>query len=207
MNKKLGAVALAATLFFVAACSSTLKVGEVNSAGRFDSNSTVDAEDIQVNAAYTAEEFGTTLVVQSFTENNTVNEFYYESLKNSQRFERVWNEEDVERFVLQNGIDGVTDASSILSLSRLREEIGPFLIVKPYFEWSGGYNYSATIEAIDPEDGNVVFQAEKRAFNWGGLDKPLFYPLFNSFMDWVDGTPVTATAGEAEEAAEADSAE
>lgn len=173
-------------------CSSTLKVAQLNTAGRFDSNARVKAADITIDAPFDKAKYGGLVVVLPFTESNQVNDFYYQSIKNSGKFGMVLDKAGVERLVIEKNITDVTDATSILSLRKLSNSIGPFLVVKPYFEFKGGYNYLASIEAVDPTTGKAVFRAQKGAFNWGGLDKPLFYPLFNSFMDWVDGIPPRA---------------
>lgn len=174
---------------FVSGCSSTLKAGQLNTAGRFDASASVAPENLKIERPFDKSRFGAKVVVLPFTENNSVNEFYYTSIKNAGKFETVLDKTGVEKLVIQKNLTGVSDASSILSLRNLSTTEGTFLVIKPYFEWKGGYDYTASLDAIDITDGNVVFHAEKKAFNFAGLDKTLFYPIFNSFMDWVDGVP------------------
>lgn len=170
-------------------CSSTLKATQLNTAGRFGTGSQLTADGIIVNAAYDPKRYKKMVVVLPFTENKTINDFYHQSIINSKKFDQVLDTAGVEKMVISQKIGGVTDASSVLSLNQLTKTTGPFLIVKPYAEHKGGYEFIAALEAIDSETATTVFRAEKKAFNWAGLDKPLFYPIFNAFMDWVDGIP------------------
>lgn len=194
MIKKVFLASLVGASLALSGCSSTLKAGKLNAAGRFDSNTQVKMADITIAAPFDKAKYGNMVVVLPFTENNQVNDFYYQSIKNSGKFGLVLDKAGVERLVIEKNIDDVTDATSILSLRKLSNSTGPFLVVKPYFEYKGGYDFQASIEAVDPTTGTTMFRAQKGAFNWAGLDKPLFYPLFNSFMDWVDGIPPKADA-------------
>lgn len=185
--RKICLAACAAMSLVVGGCSSTLEVPKLGEDGRFASNATVDPENIQVKTAFDPTKWKKLVVVQSFTDNKQVNNFYFESITNSQKFGKVFDKASLETYILQNNIEGVTDASSLISLKNLSKTEGPFLLVRPYFVWNGGYDYEASLEAVDVQTGETVFMANKGAFNWGGLDKPLFYPIFNTFMDWTDG--------------------
>ena len=35
-----------------------------------------------------------------------------------------------------------------------------------------------------------MFLVEQTAFNWAGLDDPLFFPLFNAFLEWTKGEKI-----------------
>lgn len=190
-------VLAAASMMTLSACSSTLKATNLNTEGRFETGSKVYADGIKITKPFDASRYKKMVVVLPFTENKTVNDFYFQSITNSKKFDQVLDTAAVERLVIAEKIDGVTDASSILSLRKLTASKGPFLIVKPYAEWKGGYDYIASLEAIDSETAEVVFRSEKKAFNWAGLDKPLFYPIFNSFIDWVDGVAPTERPAQA----------
>lgn len=191
--KKICLAACAVLSLVVGGCSSTLEVPTLGADGRFASNATVDPENIQVTKAFDQTNWKKLVVVQEFTDNKQVNAFYFDSIGNSQKFEKVYDKASLETYVLANNFEGVTDASSLISLKNLSKTTGPFLLVRPYFVWNGGYNYDASLEAVDVQTGEVVFMANKGAFNWGGLDKPLFYPIFNAFMDWVDGKTMPNT--------------
>jgi hypothetical protein len=65
-------------------------------------------------------------------------------------------------------------------------------VVSTDVEWLGGYDFTASIKAIDPMTGRTLYHAKRKAFNWAGLDKPLFYPLFNGFLGWVNANKTAA---------------
>lgn len=171
----------------LAGCSSTLKPAEVNTEGRFDTSSRVDASGQTITGPFVPERHSKMAVVFTITENNSVNDFFYQSIQNSKKFETVYNPTELEKYVIKNKIEDVTDTSSLLSMNKLSKTVGPFLVIKPYVEWKGGYNWIATLEVIDAETTETLLKVEKKAFNWAGLDKPLFYPLFNALIDWTEG--------------------
>ena len=64
------------------------------------------------------------------------------------------------------------------------------MVVEPHLEWAGGYEYTASLKVHDPETGQYVLVLENEATNWSGLDQPLFYPLFNAFLQWTRGEEI-----------------
>lgn len=184
MKKTLMFAALAAIT--LSGCSSTLKPAVMNANGRIDTKEEMKPEDIQVAEDF-REDWKKFAVVAEFTETEAINEFYYETLVNSGRFGTVYNKESLEEFIISKDIEGVTDTSSLISMRNLARSEGSFLYLRPYFEWEGGYNYRASIEAVDAETGKRVFRADKSAFNWAGLDNVMFYPLMDTLLGWIDG--------------------
>ena len=174
-------------------CTSTLKPATLNAEGRIDTKEEMDPEDIQVAAPF-REEWKNFVVVADFNEVETINDFYYQTLVNSGRFTTVYNREALEAHIIESNIEGVSDADSILSMRNLARAEGPFLLIRPYVEYEGGYDYRASLEAVDAETGRRVFRADKEAFNWAGLDGVLFYPVFNTLLDWIDGRLPVNTA-------------
>lgn len=186
MKKLVSCLLAIAVMGSISACSSTLTATNLNDQGRFDANTQVDPEDVQITKPFKSE-WGKMVVVADFTESNGMNDFNYQMIQNLGKFETVYDKDKLEQYVLSNRIDGVTDTTSILSLNKLAEREGPFLLIRPYAEHRGGYDFSGALEAVDVQTGDAVFRVDKGAFNWAGLDKPLFYPIYNALMDWVEG--------------------
>ena len=186
-----GALALALT---ISACTSTMKATPLTGAGRFDTTSRVDAANITTKAPFDKGKYGKLAYVKSLGDNKTINQFFLQSVTNSHVFETVMGKDELEQMVIKRNIDSAGTPDSLIGLHKLAEAIGPFLILEPYVEWKGGYNYEASIKAIDPATGDTVFQAKKKAFNWAGLDAPLFYPLFNAFLEWAQGSDPAVAA-------------
>lgn len=119
-------------------------------------------------------------------------EFYVTELRNSNLFDQVASKSDLEAIVLQKNLsDRVPSVSDMVGLHKLQEQIGPFLIVEPYFEFKGGYSYMGQLSAIDPATGETVLVLQQKAFNWAGLDSPLIYPLLNGFVQWARGGTIS----------------
>jgi hypothetical protein len=123
-------------------------------------------------------------------------QFYVTELRNSKLFDQVANKSDLEAIVIQRNLtDRVPNVSDMVGLHRLAEEIGPFLVVEPYFQFRGGYSYTGQLTAIDPASGQTVLLLQQNAFNWAGLDSPLVYPLLNGFVQWARGGSIQTKAG------------
>jgi hypothetical protein len=197
MSRSLSRLAVGLScLLLASACTSTLRPAELGANGRFQTSTVVEPQNNTVSGPFVPDRHRRMAVVLNFTEDERVKDFYYRSISNSNVFERVFSEAELEQYILQNGIDNVTDTSSLISLRNLSRSVGPFLVIRPYFEWQGGYDYRASLEVIDAETSQTLYRAEKRAFNFSGLDGPLFYPLFNAFLDWTQGRSPQTAAGQ-----------
>lgn len=177
----------------LSACTSTLKAPQLGANGRFTTGATVNPEKITINGPFVAAEHRRMAVVLNFTEDARIKDFFYQSISNSGVFQRTFNEVGLERYVLENNIRDVTDTSSLISLRNLARAEGNFLIIKPYIEAGAGYQVKSWLEVTDAASGQLLFRTEKQATNWAGLDSPLFYPLFNSLIDWTEGKAVAVT--------------
>ncbi len=179
----------------LAGCSSTLKPRPTDANGLFPTSSLIDADGVKLQKPFSARFKPLVYVKTDDSKSIEYNDFFIQSIKNLDVFDRVVGKSDVESIVIQKNLsDRVGNVSDLVGLNRLAKEIGPFLIVTPYVEWKGGYNYMAQITATDAETGETVLKLQNTAFNWAGLDKPLFYPLLNAFAEWARGqTIVTAS--------------
>ncbi len=195
MLRHSGRAAAIAALALLAGCSSTLKSVPLNATtGRYETGSLVKAEDVEIKAPFDRAKYGKFAYVKTLGQVQTLNGFFLESVRNTKLFVTVANKDEVERLVIQNKYDGVGDPDSLIALHKLAEAMGPFLVIEPYVEWKGGYDYIASIKVVDPTTTETVFSVKKKAFNWAGLDKPLFYPLFNAMLDWAEGKKVQTEA-------------
>jgi hypothetical protein len=68
----------------------------------------------------------------------------------------------------------------------LSKNVGKFLICESNVEYKGGYDFSFEYKVIDPTNAEVLLHIKHNAFNWGGLDRPLFNPVFNKYIDWMN---------------------
>ncbi len=178
---------------FATGCSTTLKPRTLDPAtGKFSTTSKLSADAVKVNKPF--EEKYKTLAYVKTDESKAkeYNNFFVETLKNMGVFTKVVTKEELEALVLERKLtDKVSNISDLIGLNQLSKQIGPFLIVQPYVEWKGGYNFFAHLKAIDPETGGTLLLLEQNAFNWAGLDDPLFFPLMNGFLEWTQGKPIS----------------
>lgn len=194
MNCKFMAVATVA-LLALGGCATTLQPGALNDKGRFETTSLPYASDVKVNKPFDKARYGKLVYVVSDQKTKKLDDFFIQSIKNMHAFDTVATKDDLEKMViekhLESSVTGISD--NMIGLHNLAKAIGPFLVVKPTVEWNGGYNFEASLTAIDPETTETEFSIKKKAFNWSGLDQPLFYPLLNGLLDWTAGRTV-ATA-------------
>jgi len=171
-------------------CSTTLKATRPNESGYFPTSTKITQDDIHAQKPF-LEKYCTMLYVMTDEKNDKYNDFFVTSFVNMNMFEEVLDKEGLEKLVIEKGLtDRVTNVSDKIGLHHLQSHMGVFLVVEPYSIWEGGYNYSAELKAFDPETGETVFHVTNEAINWAGLDKPLFYPLFNAFIDWTHNRPI-----------------
>jgi len=203
MNKLLANLAVLISLLTLSGCGSTLKVAEIDSkTGYFATTHKVSHGGIVVNTKYNENKYSPMLYVKTDEKGKQYNTFFIDTFTKTKKFNKVVGKADLEKLVFEKGLASkVTSVSDVIGLHSLHKEIGDFLVVEPYVEWKGGYNFEAELKALDPESGKVVYHVKNKAFNWDGLDQPLFFPMFNAFLDWTEGR-TTQTEPKPEEKAE-----
>ena len=171
----------------LAACSSTLKTAELDpETGRFDTASEVEPEEILVDEALAVQEYKRLLVARSEISDPRWQTFFRDSLENMGYFERVLDEDQLEQFVVTNGYaNQVENISDLVGLHNLAGAYGKFLICEIEARRLYGYHFESELRVFDPVSGKLVFHVKRAAFNWSGLDDPLFYPVMNAFHDWL----------------------
>jgi len=190
---KLHLLALLLVAIVATGCSTTLKPRSLDTTtGRFPTDTKLAADGAKV-----VKPFSNKLKVLAYikTDDSKVkqyNEFFVESFRNMGFFTKVVTKQELESLVLERKLtDKVSNISDMIGLNQLQKQMGPLLVVEPYVEWKGGYNYFAHLKAIDPESGETVLLLEQTAFNFSGLDDPLFFPLMNGFLQWVKGETIS----------------
>ncbi|PSV27365.1 hypothetical protein C9J44_15970 [Photobacterium sp. GB-27] len=172
-------------------CSTTLKPTTVGSTtGEFKTNHKISYGGVKLNEDY-KEEYSKLVFIKTDEKSKKYNEFFLKSVENTKKFEKVVDVKGMEMIVFEKDLtDKVSSVSDLIGLHNLQKHIGNFLIIEPYVEWKGGYNYVASIKAIDAKSAKEVLHLENSAFNWDGLDQPLFFPLFNGLIQWVEGREI-----------------
>lgn len=196
MNKIIRSIVLLGCMAILAGCGSTLKVTELDEkSGYFPASQKIPHDGVVVYTQYNAEKYSPMLYVKTDEKDKKYNAFFIDSFTRTRKFKKVVGKSELEEYVFKNNLAGkVTSVSDVIGLHNLQKEIGNFLVVEPYVEWKGGYNFEAEFKVLDPADGKVVFHVRNKAFNWDGLDQPLFFPMFNAFMDWIEGKTIPTEA-------------
>lgn len=179
----------------VTGCSTTLKPRALDTTtGQFQTDTKLSADSVKAQKPFVEKYKSLVYVKTDESKAKQYNDFFVESMKNMGTFNKVVTKQDLETLVLERKLtDRVSNISDLIGLNQLAKQMGPFLVVEPYVEWKGGYNFFAHLKAIDPESGETVLLLEQNAFNWAGLDDPLFFPLMNGLLQWTQGKPI-ATA-------------
>jgi len=177
----------------LSACSTTFQPAHVDPAtGRFATQDPIDK--VETELPFEAR-YSDLLYVMTDSKIESFNEFFIQSFTSMGSFNSVVGKDKLETLVIQKNLsDKVPSVSDMVGLNRLSKEIGPFLVVEPSVVFLGGYQFEASLKVTDASTGNVVLKITNAATNWAGLDKPLFYPLFNAFLDWTKGRPILTAA-------------
>ncbi len=183
---------IALALIVLTGCSSTMKAVKPDANGSFPTKNALKPEEILVNEKLALSEYRKLAYIQIGDKGETYEGFIIESVSNIGYFEKVLNKQGFEQVLIASGkSDEISNISDLIGLRQASKSYGKFLVVKTNVEWLGGYDFMASIEAIDPVTGKTHYLAKRKAFNWAGLDKPLFYPLFNGFLEWVNANKAT----------------
>lgn len=182
--------ATVAVAMLVSGCSTTLKATAVDGSGRFPTTTLLKADAVKTRQPFDPK-FKPMVYVKTDEKLQQYNEFFSQSFANMKVFDKVLLKSDVEKLVFERQLtDKVSSVSDLIGLNQLQKQIGPFLVVEPYVEWKGGYDFTASMKAVDPSTGETLLLIEQKAFNWAGLDKPLFFPLLNGVLDWATGQEI-----------------
>ncbi len=179
-------------LILLAGCGSNMKAVKPDPISGFPASDPLKPEEILSNEHFDLKAYRHLAYVQVGTKSEAYERFIVQSIKNMGYFEKVLDKQEFEQELISSGkSDSVANISDLIGLRGASRVYGPFLVIAADAEWVGGYHYVSSIKAIDPISGKTVYHATRKAFNWNGLDKPLFYPLFNGFMAWVKANGVT----------------
>ena len=171
-------------------CSTTMQVTKLDDHGYYPTDSRLEPDDILVRKPF-SNKYKNLLYVKTDATYQKYTNFLVTSFENMHVFSSVMQEEKLESLIVHRNIaNKVSNVSNLIGLKQLETQIGPFLVVEPYVESMGGSHLTAQLKFIDPETGDIVLLLRKKAFVWSGLDEPLFYPLFNGFIDWANNRPL-----------------
>lgn len=174
-------------IFSLVGCGTLKPIQPDPKTGLFPTTTEVAPSDIQI-----AEPFKPAYLKMAYVNVDVPNpnmafvNYFMTSLKNMGIFEKVLNKDDLQAIIIQNQLqDKVTNVSDLIGLNALSKQIGDFIIIKPNAQWKQGYDYEGAMTVIDAGTGKTVFKSDITAFNFSGLDMPLYRPLLNSFVLWT----------------------
>lgn len=186
MKKSLLIIGLSFLLF---SCSPTLKVKELNpKTGKLPTETVLNQNEILVQKNINLNEYSQFLFVKKSGLNMEKYEKYIlGTLQNIGGFEKYYTQNELEQLVIKSNLtDKVTSISDNIGLMNLSKNVGKFLICESNVEYKGGYDFSFEYKVIDPTNAEILLHIKHNAFNWGGLDRPLFNPVFNKYIDWMN---------------------
>jgi hypothetical protein len=173
-------------LFFGCAPSPNTVVKPDKNTLRFDTSETVDK--VITNHKICFNKYKKLLVIKSEIKNYKYVNFIATCLRNINVFDAVMTPEELELYIVKNGLSSKVDnINNFIGLRKLYEQIGEFLIIdmddihKP-----PGLLYEGNLKVYDPKNGDLLFHSFHKTFIWNRMDKPMLFPLINSFIDWLE---------------------
>lgn len=169
-------------------CSPTLKVKSVDEeTGRFPTDTELKAEEIITDSTVQIKKYNFLFIKESQVNMEKYENYVSKTIENIGGFNKYYNQQELEQYIIQNELtDKVTSISDNIGLLNLQKQVGDFLVCETNVEYLGGYNFRFDFTLIDPATTQTVLDIEHKAFNWGGLDRPLFNPVFNYYIDWLE---------------------
>ncbi|AZA88491.1 hypothetical protein EG349_17810 [Chryseobacterium shandongense] len=187
MNFKTLLLASASGLALIS-CSPTLKVKQLDEkTGQLPTETKIMPNEVLTEKNINLNDFNQFLFIKKSGVNMEKYESYVtQTLKNIGGFKKIYTQTELEQYVIQNNLtDKVTSISDNIGLLNLQKQVGNFLVCESNVEFLGGYNYQFTFKITNPATAETVLDIKHQAFNWGGLDRPLFNPVFNYYIDWT----------------------
>jgi len=173
---------------FLIGCSSTLKVKQLNpDTGKYPTETPLKAGEIEKRSNINLSEYKQFLYVKQGVNYEKYENYIIGTLQNIGYFDKILSQNELEQLVIQKELtDKVTNISDNIGLANLQKEIGKFLVVNSNVEYKRGYTYIFDFELVDPSKAETVYHVRHEGFNFSGLDKPLFNPVFNNYIDWIN---------------------
>ena len=170
-------------------CSTQFKVPMQNASGSFDAKEVID--EVKVNEKVDIAKYKKLLYVRSFYYDEQYANFLVGSFRNMHIFDSVIGARELEVMIIEKGLtEKVTDISNLIGLNQFQKYYGDYLIVDFVIIKPVGWKHQGNLKVIDPSTGKVILHLYTTGVNWDGLDQPIFYPLFNGFLDWANGKPI-----------------
>jgi hypothetical protein len=183
---------IALSIILLTGCATSFKATQTDpQTNLFATSYKIPSDGVNVNEEYKNEYSKTAYLKVEGINTPVVQNFYLESIKNTNKFNIIKTKSDLEEYVFTNNLeDRVSNVSDLVGLSNLEKYFGSFLIIEPYLEHYGGYEYLFRLKAFDPRTGKLLLRLENRTYPVSGLDQPLFYPVFNAFIEWIEGKEI-----------------
>lgn len=171
----------------IGGCGTTLKIATPGTDGYYQTQTDLPPGAILVAEPVELQEYKSMFYAKgNLDEVAQYMDFYRASIENIRFFDQVLVQKDMEQLILDRGLaDEVTSVSDLIGLYHARKHLGKFLVGELQTTHKGGYTFEADFRVYDPADGESLFHVRHIAFNWDGLDQPLFLPIFNAFIDWL----------------------
>lgn len=181
---------------FSACLSSTLKVKTIDSSTGYFGNKEVKKADIIIDETISATDYKRLIYIKPSSQKfmsskaDKINAFVKDMIENIGYFERVSNKKEFEMLLIKTGVAyKVSGISDNIGLLQVQKHFGNYLIAEFDFALTlpkiDGTNSIANLKITDPSTMKIVFHAQRKTFLVEGFDNRLLYPLFNSFIDWL----------------------
>ena len=175
--------------FFIFSCSPTFQVKQIDEKkGKLPTDTRLSPEDIKIDKSINLQKYNQFLFISKLGHSTgKYGDYIIGTLKQIGGFKQYYTQPDLERYVIQNNLtEKVTSISDYIGLSNLQKQIGDFLICETNIVYLGAYTYTFEFKIIDPSNADVLLDIEHKGFDWSGLDRPLFNPVFNYYIDWLN---------------------
>ncbi len=174
--------------FLIISCSPTFKVKPLDQkTGKLPTDTRLETGEILTEKNVDVNRYKQFLFIsKNGPTTNKFETYITETIREIGGFNKIYTQPELEQFVIQNNLtDKVTSISDRIGLLNLQKQVGDYLICVMNIEFLGGYEFRFEFKIVDPSTWNVLLDIKHKAFNWSGLDRPLFNPVFNYYIDWL----------------------
>lgn len=145
-----------------------------------DKNAKVSKADVLLNQKVDFSIYGGRVLVSGGA-------FFQQEMRDIGAFSDIMTSEDLEKYIIANGLqDKVPNVNDLIGLNKAYQYYKPFLWTHFEFKDDNG-NHFVRMIVTDPGSARDLFEAQATICGAPVCDddQHIWYPLFNSFIDWV----------------------
>lgn len=195
MAISIGRAAILLSFLFFGGCSTDFEARGIDPQSGYlptsmSSSVPVKKADVLANQKTDLSRYGGSLLVFG-------GDFFQQEAMDIGGFTDIFTMEDLQKRVIARGLqDKVPSVEDLIGLNKAYKEYKPFLFLRFKEDKESDNNFYLKLIVTDPGSAQDIFVAQIKSCGSAVCehDQDIWYPLFNSYIDWLRANGMTVTA-------------